>query len=137
MDDYVTTFIGPLLGPMETATGRPDDVQVFFGKLAARFRDDPAAARKGCLWVNSLAEFAGRGNVLEVGANAYHKRLYDAFDKALSGGGRTAAESARTLARRRSRMLAATTFGLWLAARTEAAEAVKLAEAVRAEVRSW
>ena len=137
LDDYVTTFMGSLLGPMEGATAGPDDVQVFFGKLAARFRDDPAAARKGCLWVNSLAEFSGRGDALEVSANAYRARLYNAFNNALSSGGRVAEHRAHDLAQRRSRMLAATTFGLWLAARIDATEAAVLADAVRAEVRSW
>jgi TetR/AcrR family transcriptional repressor of nem operon len=137
LDDYVTTFMGPLLGPMESATAGPDDVQVFFGKLAARFRGNPAAARKGCLWVNSLAEFSGRGFALEVSANAYRTRLHHAFNNALSNGGRVAADSAHALAQRRARMLAATTFGLWLAARIDAAEAAVLADAVRAEVRSW
>jgi len=137
LDDYVTTFMGPLLGPMESPTADPDDVQVFFGKLAARFRDDPEAARKGCLWVNSLAEFSGRGDALEVSANAYRTRLYNAFANALSNHGRVAEDSAHGLAQRRSRMLAATTFGLWLAARIDADEAAALADAVRAEVLSW
>jgi AcrR family transcriptional regulator len=137
LDDYVTTFMGPLLGPMESATAGPDDVQVFFGKLATRFRDDPAAARKGCLWVNSLAEFSGRADALEVSANAYRARLYNAFNNAFSDGGRPAEAGAHALAQQRSRMLAATTFGLWLAARIDAAEAAVLADAVRAEVRSW
>lgn len=129
--------MGPLLGPMEIAAAGPDDVQVFFGKLAVRFRGDPAVARKGCLWVNSLAEFSGRGDALEVSANAYRTRLYNAFNNALSNDGQVAEDSARALAERRSRMLAATTFGLWLAARIDAAEAADLADAVRAEVRSW
>ncbi len=137
LDDYVTTFMGPLLGPMESATAGPDDVQVFFGTLAARFRGDPAVARKGCLWVNSLAEFSGRGDALEVSANAYRTRLYNAFNNALSSAGREAEASAHALAERRARMLAASTFGLWLAARIDAAEAALLADAVRAEVRSW
>lgn len=137
LDDYVTTFVGPLLGPMESATAGPDDVQVFFGKLAARFADDPTAARKGCLWVNSLAEFSGRGDALEVSANAYRTRLYDAFSNALTNGGRATDDGARALAQRRSRILAATTFGLWLAARIDGAEAAAFAEAARAEVRSW
>jgi AcrR family transcriptional regulator len=135
LEDYVATFMGPLLRPMESASARPVDVEAFFGKLAERFRGDPDEARKGCLWVNSLAEFSGRSDPLAVNADAYRQRLYDAFDNAL--GGRVLEGDDRTVAQRRARMLAATTLGLWLAVRIEADEAAALCEAVRAEVRSW
>jgi AcrR family transcriptional regulator len=137
LDDYVRTFMGPLLGPMESPAGRPEDVPVFFGKLATRFRGDPAEARKGCLWVNSLAEFSGRRDALEVHAAGYCARLSDAFHNALSGGGGPIARGGHALAQRRARMLAAMTFGVWLTARIDPGQAAILCDSVGAEVGSW
>jgi TetR/AcrR family transcriptional repressor of nem operon len=137
LDDYVRTFMGELLGPMESPTARPQDVQVFFGKLAARFSGDPAEARKGCLWVNSLAEFSSRRNPPEVHAAGYCARLSNAFHNALSSGGGPVTGGGHAIAQRRSRMLAATTFGLWLAVRIDPGQAAVVCDSVRAEVGSW
>lgn len=137
LHDYVTTFMGPLLAPMEDAGARPTDVADFFANLAARFRGDPTEARKGCLWVNALAEFSAREPTLEVHASVYRIRLYDAFNNALNSGASRASGEAYTAAEQRARMLVATTFGLWLAVRIDPSEAAILCDAVRAEVSSW
>ena len=137
LDEYVATFMGPLLAPMEAETATHADVADFFAHLVTRFCGDPEEARKGCLWVNSLAEFSGREHPLEVHANAYRLRLYDAFSNALTGGPNKLRGPDRLVAEQRARMLVATTFGLWLAVRIDPEEAATLCDAVRAEVQHW
>jgi TetR/AcrR family transcriptional regulator, transcriptional repressor for nem operon len=136
LDDYVRTFIGPLFAPMESPTARPQAVQGFFLTLAARFRGDREVALKGCLWINVIAEFSNRPEEPDARAAVYRLRLSNAFNNALSSGGQLRGK-ARTLARRRSNMLVATTVGLWLTARVDPLEASVLSDSVVAELRSW
>lgn len=135
--NYVATFIGPLFAPMERAGARPVDVERYFATLATRFGGDPAEARRGCLWVNSIAEFSGREPPVDVGALPYRVRLHDAFHNALLGGDGPLTAAGRAAVERRSRVLTVTTVGLWHAARFDAPEAAVMSHSVRAEVRSW
>src|ERR1700732_519051 len=52
--EYIDTFIEPRLAPMERPGSGLGDVQRFFRGLARLYRADPASARRGCLWVNTL-----------------------------------------------------------------------------------
>jgi hypothetical protein len=85
--------------------------------------------------VNSLAEFTGRKPPLDARAE-YRLRLRRAFAHALSERAGRGSPTPR-LVERRSRMLAATTFGIWLTARIDTSEAARLCDTVVAEVRSW
>ena len=135
LDAYIDTFVAPRLEAMGRPGARPRDVTAFFGDLATLFRDDPALWRRGCLWVNSFAEFSGR-EPPEGRAAEYRHRLQSAFANALAevpGGVSTSA----ALVEQRSRLLTATTFGIWLTARVDPTDAAGICDDVIAEVRSW
>lgn len=103
---------------------------------ARLFRDDSHRGRRGCLWVNTIAEFTNRGLQFDVRADGYRHRLWAAFANALSEeAGHAQPHSG--LINRRSRMLTATTFGIWLTARFDPNEAARVCDRVAAEVRSW
>jgi AcrR family transcriptional regulator len=135
LDSYIEGFMTVRLGGMERPGSGPRDVAGFFHGLAELFRDDAALGHRGCLWVNSVAELTGREPALDARADEYGHRLRGAFAKALSeaaGGSPTP-----RLIDRRSRMLAATTIGIWLMVRFDPSEAARVCDGVVAEVRSW
>jgi TetR/AcrR family transcriptional regulator, transcriptional repressor for nem operon len=126
LDSYIDSFIAPRLAAMHRPGAGSRDIIAFFRGLAKLFRDDPGLWRRGCLWVNSFAEFSGR-EPPEARAVEYRHRLCAAFANALSGAAKE----------RRSRLLAAATFGIWLNARIDPNEAARICEDVVAEIRSW
>jgi AcrR family transcriptional regulator len=129
---YIETFVDPLLAGMERPGAEPGDIQDFFHELGNLFLDDTALARRGCLWVNTIAEFSGRDPNVDSRAAEYEQRLRGAFANALRGwSGATAADP--LLIERRSRMLMAATVGIWLSARVDCAEAVRACAAASAE----
>jgi len=86
LTEYVDTFVNPRLAPMERPGAGVQDIEGYFRGLAALFREDPASARRGCLWVNSIAEFSGRPDPIDVRAVELHERFRAAFLNALTGG---------------------------------------------------
>jgi AcrR family transcriptional regulator len=132
---YVDTFVNPRLAPMERPGAGVQDIEGYFRGLAALFREDPASARRGCLWVNSIAEFAGRPDPIDVRAAEFRDRLHAAFLNAQIGGGTR--RSVQPATEVRVRRLVAMTFGVWLLARIDPIEAARACDAVRAELRSW
>jgi hypothetical protein len=104
--------------------------------LAKLFRDDAVRGRRGCLWVNAIAEFTNRGSQLDVRADGYQHRLWAAFANALSEAA-VPAQSHSGLMNQRSRMLTATTFGIWLTARFDPNEAATVCDCLVAEIGSW
>jgi AcrR family transcriptional regulator len=124
---YVDGFVAGWLGPMESPTGSRRDVVRFFRTLARRFRHD-IGAQNGCLWVNSIVEFSGRGDGEELArASEYRKRLTAAFTNAL----RTDAvarngQQLGSLARR----LMLSTVGVWVEARLDPVEAARSCDAL-------
>jgi TetR/AcrR family transcriptional repressor of nem operon len=126
LDSYIDGFIAPRLAAMHRPGAGSRDIIAFFHGLAKLFRDDPELWRRGCLWVNSFAEFSGR-EPPDPRAVEYRHRLCAAFANALAG----------AAADRRSRLLAAATFGIWLNARIDPNEAARICEDVIAEIRSW
>jgi TetR/AcrR family transcriptional repressor of nem operon len=133
---YIDTFVAPRLAAMERLGASPRDVVGFFHGLATLFRDGEEVGRRGCLWVNALAEFSGREPSIEARANEYRHRLRGAFANALSEP--TAPRSPTApLVDQRSRLLTATTFGIWLTVRVDPEEAARICDTVVTEVRSW
>jgi AcrR family transcriptional regulator len=133
---YVDGFIGPRLAPMERPDAGLEDIERFFGGLARHFRDDEVAARRGCLMVNSIAEFEGREGQLDGWAAAFRDRLGHAFAKSL--GSRAHTGDAHTGdADRRARLLASATLGIWLAARIDPGDAARMCDAWMAQIREW
>jgi TetR/AcrR family transcriptional repressor of nem operon len=133
---YVESFVNPRLAPMERAGAGLQDIEGYFRGLAVLFRDDPGSARRGCLWVNSIAEFAGRPDPIDVRAMEFRDRLHAAFLNALTGG-RTRCGLGQPPTEPRARRLVASTFGVWVLARIDPGDAARACDGVRAEVRSW
>jgi TetR/AcrR family transcriptional regulator, transcriptional repressor for nem operon len=133
---YIDSSVAPRLAAMERPGAGPRNVRDFFRGLARLYRDDAEVGRRGCLWVNSLAEFSGRETQLDARAGEYPQRLRAAFANALSNGATSGSPTARRVTHR-SRTLAATTLGIWLTVRVDANEAARVCDAVAVEVSSW
>lgn len=137
LDAYICSFIGPLLEPLE-ATGAPADaVDRFVRDLGELFVAGGMPSRYGCLWVNSIVEFAGRdGAPVDVRAAEFWDRLHGAY----SNGLRCAASRERddlTPFEDRAGLLAAATFAAWLTVRADAARARSVCERMLMEMSSW
>jgi TetR/AcrR family transcriptional repressor of nem operon len=127
---YLDSFIDPRLAPMERPGAGVAEVTGFFAGLADLFSSGDATARRGCLMVNSIAEFEGRG--LELGhAGMFRDRLRRAFTSALSH------ETDPASVDERAQLLTATTLGLWLAARIDPVDTAHSCGAVISQVHSW
>jgi AcrR family transcriptional regulator len=133
---YIESFIEPLLAPMEGPKSDVRNVEGFFSRLGAMFQDDTRAARRGCLWVNSITEFSGRPGLADARAAEYRERLRHAFANALARGTWGDVIDLRSV-ERRARLLVGTTFGIWALVRIDPPEAVRLCAAARSEVREW
>lgn len=131
LDAYLNGFIAPRLAPMEQEGADTRAIEGFFVGLAQHFRADDVSARRGCLVVNSIAEFEGRGNKLGNQARAFRDRLDRAFSNALASGldPERAAE--------RARLLTSATLGVWLAARIAPADAAGMCDAWIRHVQGW
>lgn len=130
LDRYLRGFIGPRLAPMERPDAGAGDIEGFFTGLAAFFRTGSQAGW-GCLMINSIAEDEGRGTLLGSRAQAFRDRLTTAFASALAGQHEPGHVSER------ARLLTATTFGIWLAARIDPAGAAQACDAAAACIRTW
>lgn len=128
---YLDDFIDPRLARMERSGAGVADVADFFAGLAQLFRADDAIARRGCLMVNSIAEFEGRSAQLAGHAGTFRDRLRDAFTNALTH------ETKPASVEHRAQMLTAATLGLWLAARIDPLDAAQICAAVKSQVHSW
>jgi TetR/AcrR family transcriptional repressor of nem operon len=128
---YLDGFIDPRLAPMEQSGAGVADVEGFFAGLAELFRANDATARRGCLMVNSIAEFEGRSTQLAAHAGTFRDRLRDAFTNALTH------ETEPTSVDHRAQLLTAATLGIWLAARIDPLDAAQTCDAVKSQVHSW
>lgn len=131
LDRYIETFLHPLIGPMEADGASLDAVAGFFSSIAKRFRGDAAAARRGCLWINAIAESEGREPRVDARATVYLARLRNAFMHALSST-RPAEDRAD-----HARVLMASTVGVWLVARVDPEEAALMCDSVVTQLRGW
>jgi TetR/AcrR family transcriptional regulator, transcriptional repressor for nem operon len=130
LERYLRGFIGPRLAPMERPGACCRDIERFFTGLAAFLRTGSQAGR-GCLMINSIAEDEGRGTLLGSRAQAFRDRLTAAFASALAGQHEPAHMPER------ARLLTTATFGIWLAARIDPADAAQACDAAAACVRTW
>jgi TetR/AcrR family transcriptional repressor of nem operon len=134
--EYIDTFISPRLAPMERPGSGLGDIQKFFRQLARLYRGDPTSARRGCLWVNALAEFSGRQPLVNARADEFQQRLHKAFLNALSGAPATPEPDALRV-ETRARLLVSATLGIWLAVRVDPYEAARICDAVVDQVQDW
>jgi hypothetical protein len=113
-----------------------DALAGFFADAAARLRGDAVAGRRGCLIVNTIAEFGCSDSLASSTGVRYRDALRDAFASVLDRAAkRGEVERRHNLAR--ARALAATVMGCSLAARLDPLDAAETCEAVAAEVESW
>jgi len=136
LDAYICGFIGPLLTPLEAKGAAPDAVDRFVRDLRDLFMDDGLPSRYGCLWVNSIVEFAGRDAPVDVRATEFWDRLNGAYCNGL----RCAAARERdglTPSEDRAGLLAAATFAAWLTVRVDATRARAVCDRMLVEMSSW
>lgn len=137
LDTYIGGFIGPLLAPLEAKNAPDEAVDRFVRSLREIFVADGLPSRYGCLWVNSIVEFAGRDRApVDVRAAEFWDRLNSAYGNGL----RCAAPRERdglTPSEDRAGLLAAATFAGWLTVRVDAARAQSVCDRMLTEMSSW
>jgi TetR/AcrR family transcriptional regulator, transcriptional repressor for nem operon len=134
LTEYVDSFIDPRLRPVEAPAAGLREAAGFFSGLATHFRD--RRSQRGCLLINSIAELAGTDPVMEAMGAEFIDRLRAAFLNALRDGD-TRGSTGHRLATKRSEILAASTTGVWLAARVNPGAAATICRAITAEITSW
>jgi TetR/AcrR family transcriptional repressor of nem operon len=132
--EYVTSFIDPRLGPVEAPGAGLREAAAFFRGLARYFRRDDAD--RGCLFINSIAELAGRDPSFSPVARDFTQRFRAAFSNALSHAAADGAMDPAQVARR-AQMLTVTLLGVWLGVRYDAAAAAGDCRAIALEITSW
>lgn len=134
---YICGVVGPQLEPLEAEDASEVAVERYVRNLRELFAEDGLPARYGCLWVNSIVEFAGRdGAPADVRAAEFWDRLNGAFSNAL----RCAASRERdglTPSEDRAGLLAAATFAGWLTVRVDARRAQSVCDRMLMEMSSW
>ncbi|MEY2478037.1 MAG: TetR/AcrR family transcriptional regulator, transcriptional repressor for nem operon [Actinomycetota bacterium] len=134
LGEYVMSFIEPRIGPVEAPTAGPREAAAFFRGLAQYFRRPDAD--RGCLMINSIAELAGRDPSFSPVAESFTNRLRAAFSHALEGGAAATGMTRKQIARRAD-MLTASTLGVWLTVRSDAAGAASTCRAIADEITAW
>jgi TetR/AcrR family transcriptional regulator, transcriptional repressor for nem operon len=130
LDAYLDGFISSRLAPLERPGASTGDIERFLAGLAGFFRTDKRA-RQGCLMINSIAEHEGRTPHLAGRAQAFRDRLNAAFANAMAG------QHEPGHVRERAQLLTAATFGIWLAARIDPADAAQACDAAATCIRMW
>lgn len=134
LTQYVASFIDPRLRPLEAAGAGLREAAAYFRSLAKYFTRPDAA--RGCLYINSILELAGRDASFTPAATDFTNRVRDAFGNAL---GNAAADGTMDSTRltQRTAMLAAALFGAWVDVRSDAAAAAGACHEIAKEVTSW
>jgi TetR/AcrR family transcriptional regulator, transcriptional repressor for nem operon len=134
LSQYVTSFIDPRLRPVEAPGAGLREAAALFEGLADYFRRGDA--ERGCLFVNAIAELAGRDPSFSPIARSFTTRLQAAFSNALSHAAPDGAMEAEQVSRR-ARMLTASLLGVWLAVRADPTTAAADCRAIALEIASW
>ena len=137
LDAYICGFVGPLLEPLEAKRAPADAVDRFVRQLRELFVEDGLPSRYGCLWVNTIVEFAGRE---EAPVDVRATEFWDRLNAAYSNGLRCAAARERddlTSNEDRAGLLAAATFAGWLTVRVDAARAQAVCDRMLTEMSMW
>ena len=137
LDTYICGFIGPLLAPLEAEDAPADAVERYVRALRELFVADGLPSRYGCLWVNSIVEFAGRDDApVDVRAAEFWDRLNRAFINGLRCAGPRERDDL-TPSDDRAGLLAAATFAGWLTVRVDATRAQSVCDRMLMEMSSW
>jgi TetR/AcrR family transcriptional regulator, transcriptional repressor for nem operon len=135
LDNYLRTFMDPLIGRMEATEAGLPEIASFFSAIMTHLEHD-AMAERGCLMVNITAELAGRDEDATRQAAEFRDRLRGAFGHALDGAA-GAGQVEEAANERRAFVLAASTLGVWLSARIDPGDAARLCRIIGSEVESW
>jgi TetR/AcrR family transcriptional regulator, transcriptional repressor for nem operon len=136
LDQYVDTFINPLVRTIVAPPPSLEGIVAYFSILKDMLVADPGSGQRGCLLVNAIASLPDPDAETDGRASAYRDRLRQAFADALGGVAERCGMDEALIARR-AWALTATTFGIWISARIDPADAAKLCDAVVSEVRTW
>lgn len=132
--EYVASFIDPRLLPLEGPEAGLRETAAFFRGFADYFR--LPEAERGCLFINSIAELAGRDPTFSPDAAYYINRLRAAFSNALRNAVAQGAMDSKE-ASRRTAMLTAVVLGVWIVVRSDSAAAAATCRAIAREISSW
>ncbi len=135
VQDYLSSFVGRMVAGMESPSAGLGEIVGFFARLKHELIGAKGPGPWGCLLVNAIAERSGRDKELLRLGISYRDRLRAAFAHALRGAGTGAIDPVRI--RRLSKHLAAATFGVWVTARLDPADAARVCDIIAAEVRAW
>ncbi len=132
--DYVASFLDPRLGPLEAPGAGLGDAVAYFRSLAEYFARPDAS--RGCLYINSISELAGRDPTFTHAASYFTNRVRAAFGNAL---GNSAVDGTMdsTQPSQRVEMLTAALLGSWLDVRSDAALAAAGCDEIAKEITSW
>jgi AcrR family transcriptional regulator len=132
--DYTESFINPRLRPVEGPEAGLKEAAAYFRRLGAYFlRPD---ANRGCLFINSTAELAGRDPAFTPAAAAFTDRLRAAFGNALGHAAAAGVMDPKQVARRTA-MLTVSALGVWIAVRSDSTGAAATCRALAQEITSW
>jgi AcrR family transcriptional regulator len=132
--EYVASFIDPRLRPVEASSAGLREAAAFFRELANYFR--LPEAERGCLFINTIAELAGRDPSFSPDAAYFIERLRAAFSNALGNAAEEGAMDPKT-ASRRTALLTVSVLGVWLAVRSDPVAAAATCRAIAREISSW
>jgi len=133
LENYVETFIDPLLAAMEQDPATPQGIRTFFLASAAHFSSG-RVARRGCLIINAIGQGPRGDDEAARIIRSYPARLMSAFTQCLRS---PSAAMTRTQVDRRAAMLASAALGVWLSARVDPQMAARRCRNVAREVASW
>jgi TetR/AcrR family transcriptional regulator, transcriptional repressor for nem operon len=133
---YIQQETEPTLSGMRQPGAGLEAVAGFFEARAQAFRSDPELAARGCLMINTIAEFGTRDRTVAQAAAAHRERLHHAFSTAL---GRAAARGELDTGdvAPRASLLVSAAMGVFLTAKTDPGAAAEACEAIAADVSSW
>ena len=133
---YVEQETGPMLSGMRQPGAGLQAVAAFFAAQAEAFRAYPERGARGCLMINTIAEFGARDGAIAQAAVAHRERLRQAFTTAL-GQGAARGEFDPSHVATRACLLVSAAMGISLIARTDPGAAADMCETIAAEVSSW
>ena len=132
--DYETSYVGPLLLPVEARGAGLREAAGFFTRLGVLFRDP--ATQRGCMMVNAITEMAGRCQGFSGVGSRFAERYRAAFSNALGSAAALGNMDPRDVGRR-AKLLATSAIGAWVVVRADPAAASGYCRAISAEIRSW
>jgi AcrR family transcriptional regulator len=134
--NYIERETEPTLSRMRQPNAGLKEVLAYFKARARGLRTDPQRTARGCLVINTIAEFGTRDPAIGRLGEAHRKCVHDAFHTALRQAAACGEVDAGRVATR-AEMLVSAAIGISLTARVDLAMAADASDAVAAEVAAW